>query len=312
MTAFEGVLVVDKPAGPTSHDIVEEVRSLTGGARVGHAGTLDPFATGVLPLCIGRATRLSRFLTTSRKGYSGVIRLGVTTDTHDPEGRVIATAPVADIDGERVRRAAREFLGPLVQKTPAYSARKLGGTPLHRLARRGVEVPPRSVPVTVHRLEILGMEGTAVRFEAETSAGTYIRSLAHDLGAALGCGAHLETLRRIASGGFRIEEARSLEEIRRAAREGTLGEIVRPLKSLDLGMPTITVTAEGRNAMRTGRPIPLREMADHPAGLAVSGAGPSPRHIRVADAEGNLLGVAVPGTDPGGSQVLHPEVVLVV
>ncbi|HEY3174638.1 MAG TPA: tRNA pseudouridine(55) synthase TruB [Candidatus Polarisedimenticolia bacterium] len=308
MTPFEGVLVVDKPAGPTSHDVVEEVRQFTGRLRVGHTGTLDPFATGVLPLCVGRATRLSRFLTAARKLYAGAIRLGVTTDTYDSGGRVMATRGVEGLSATQVREAAARFAGAQMQAPPPFSARKINGQPMHRLARRGIEVPLTPVPVTIFRLDILECAGGVVRFEVETSPGTYVRSLAHDLGEVLGCGAHLEQLRRLASGSFTAEVAHPLSEVRASGSRGALDEIGIGLNDLDLGLPAVTTTPDGAAAMRHGRTLTVLDIV--PGQAAAADAGPFPGAVRVEDERGNLLGVAIRTTTPEGELTFRPAVVL--
>jgi tRNA pseudouridine55 synthase len=301
----DGLLVVDKPAGPTSHDVVDEVRRLARIRRVGHTGTLDPFATGVLPLCLGRATRLSRFLTSSRKVYEATMCLGISTDTYDATGRVVRHAGVQEAEPARVREAARRFTGEIPQVPPPFSARKLAGRRLHERARAGemVLLPPS--PVTIHRLEIVEVSGQIVRFVAETSAGTYIRSLAHDLGEALGCGAHLTALRRTASGSITLEQAHTLEEIRNALPDKDIADLVTPMEAIDLGLPTVVVTLEGTAAMASGRPLTSDLLATVPSGWTAH-AG----HIRVADVAGRLLGVALPGVDPVHGACLRPDVVL--
>jgi len=303
MRAPEGVLVVDKPAGPTSHDIVEAARRYTAGLRVGHTGTLDPFATGVLALCIGRATRLSRFLTASRKTYDGVIQLGTVTDTYDLLGRTMAELPVPALAIDEVRQAASRLTGTMMQTPPPYSARKVRGRPMHRWAREGRVVEARPTPVTVHRFDIVEMTGSRARFEMETTSGTYVRSLAHDLGAALGCGACLAQLRRVANGSIRIADAHTMEEVERRGHDGTLREIVIPLERIDLGLPSVTTTSEGLAAMKRGRPLGSRDYAS----ASPSTDGP----VRVEDLEGNLLGIAVPAHDARGDAVLRPHIVLV-
>ena len=304
MSSLEGVLVADKPAGPTSHDIVADLRRFTGSLRVGHTGTLDPFATGVLPLCIGRATRLSRFLSSGRKLYSGLIHLGVTTDTYDPDGREVSRRPCDAVTAEAVRWAAALLEGPIMQTPPTYSARKVGGRPLHRLARQGVVAIRRPSPIVVYRFSILSVAIPQVRFEAETSTGTYVRSLAHDLGETLGCGAHLAELRRLASGSLTIEGAHSREEIRSRAGEGRLSEIILPLRHLDLGLPTVTLTREGATAMQRGAALRSTHLA------RPLEPGPTPGPVRVLDETGDLLGVAVPAAETRDDEVLRPHVVL--
>jgi len=308
VTAPEGLLVVDKPAGPTSHDIVSEVRRFARGARVGHTGTLDPFATGVLALCIGRATRLARFLSATRKRYDGCMKLGVSTDTYDREGRIVSERGYDGIDDLAVRRAAAGFTGRLMQTPPAYSARKHKGRPLHRLAREGVAVPLTPTPVEIYRLEILSVDGPLVRFEVETSPGTYVRSLAHDLGETLGCGAHLVELRRVASGSLDLAHARSLEEVLAHGRSGTLADIVIGLSEIDLGLPSVIANQEGRKAMLAGRPLSAGDLSGAPIPRATGDDGPPA--VRVQDEAGELLGVAIAAIGTRGEPTLRPDVVL--
>lgn len=304
MTPMEGLLLVDKPSGPTSHDIVAMVRRYTSGQRVGHTGTLDPFATGLLPLCIGRATRLSRFLTMGRKRYTGRMRLGVSTDTYDGEGEVTAIREIPDLDADRLRRIASRFTGRFMQTPPSYSARKILGRPMHRLARQGKQVALTPTEVTISRLEISMVTPEVLRFEAETSPGTYIRSLAHDLGDALGCGAHLVELRRLASGNLRVEMAHGMREIRDRWESGTLAEIVTPLAKIDLGLPSVTATDRGAQALRTGRALSTRELVE-PQKVEVS------MPVRIIDEAGNLLAVALADAGPATDVTLRPHVVLV-
>jgi len=303
MTPRDGVLVVDKPPGPTSHDVVDIVRGHAGGMRAGHTGTLDPFASGVLPVCIGRATRLSRFLTSTRKAYSGIIRLGVATDTYDREGRTTFEAPVDHLDVSHVASAAAAFVGVFMQAPPVYSARKSRGKPAHRLVRSGRPVTLKPAKVTVYRFDIERVAFPAVEFSLECAAGTYVRSIAHDLGRALGCGAHLTELRRLAAGRFRIHEAHTLDRIEEKGRGGALDEIVIPMDRMDLGLPTVTVTPSGQAAMCHGRPISRLELAaPAPAGAA----GP----VRVESESGRLIGIAVPAMSPTENEAFRPDVVL--
>ncbi len=309
MTAVDGVLVVDKPAGPTSHDIVLEVRRLLPRrTRVGHTGTLDPAATGVLPLCLGSATRLSRFLTATRKLYSGIIHLGVSTDTYDADGQITARRDAGGIDPAAIRSAAASLAQSVTQVPPVFSARKVSGEPMHRLARRGVSLSPDPATVTIHRLVILSVDMPEVAFEAETSPGTYIRSLAHDLGEALGCGAHLASLRRTASGRFTMQQAHTMDEIFAGARHRRLIELIVPAARLDLGMPTVVAGPTGVRAMRHGRGLGFADLTT-PASEVI-GLGAASR-VRILDDSGQLLGVAVL-SGPGGADVLRPEVVLAV
>jgi len=202
----EGLLLVDKPGGVTSHDVVDAVRRAAGTRKVGHAGTLDPMATGLLLVGVGRATRLLRFLGDLVKTYEGVARLGVETDTLDAEGSIVRTAPV-EATREDVERAVRSLVGRRMQRPPAYSAVKVGGRKLYEAARRGEELQAPSRPIHVEAFEVLGFESPEVSFTVTCSAGTYVRVLVADVGSALGCGAHLIRLRRTAIGPFRVEDA---------------------------------------------------------------------------------------------------------
>ncbi|MGH2537660.1 MAG: tRNA pseudouridine(55) synthase TruB, partial [Candidatus Promineifilaceae bacterium] len=205
-TADAGLLVLDKPAGPTSHDVIQQLRRLTGVRRIGHAGTLDPLASGVLLVCLGRAARLLEYLVGLDKTYWAALRLGQTTDTYDAEGQLTAERPV-DLGRAEIEAALAAFRGPIAQRPPMYSALKLGGRPLYQLARQGLEVerPPRQV--MIHSLDLLDWRPPRLELRLACSSGAYIRSLAHDLGQALGPGAHLAALRREAVGDFGLDEA---------------------------------------------------------------------------------------------------------
>src|SRR4029077_1988507 len=252
MTPVEGVLLVDKPEGPTSHDVVAVVRRCLREKRVGHAGTLDPLATGLLVLMIGRATRLATLLSGVDKSYRGIVRLGYGTDTYDRDGVPDGPARPVEVHRGTLEREIDRFRGTHLQVPPAFSAKKVHGTPMHRLARRQRPVSPVATPVTCRRLDLLGFSGTDIEIEADVSAGTYLRSFAHDLGEVLGCGAHLHALRRIAAGPFRIEDAIPLAEVQAAGP--SLRERVLPLESVPLGMPTLKLSAAGVHAVRHGRP----------------------------------------------------------
>ncbi len=298
----DGLLIVDKPGGPTSHDIVAAVRHHAAGLRVGHTGTLDPFATGVLPLCLGKATRLSRFLTSSRKIYAGSMRLGVATDTYDPEGRAIFQGDFAGLSEAAIRVVAAEFLGTSLQTPPPYSARKMAGLPSYRLAREGKVVTLPPTEVTVHWFELTQVRLPHVDFEIETSPGTYVRSIAHDLGLRLGCGGHLASLRRLAVGPYHAQDAHTLAAIARSAREGALDSLIIPLREVDIGMPSVTVTPDGETAMGHGRDLAAGDLT----GLPPEGT----RAVRVQNQAGELLGVAVPAEAPRSAGILRPSVVL--
>src|SRR5579884_72972 len=211
---MNAILVIDKHGGMTSHDVVKEVRKLTGERSVGHLGTLDPMATGVLPLVLGKYTRLAQFYGSSDKEYEGTIRLGFSTDTYDSEGVATSAKVEPRVAIEEIRTAAAKFVGRIQQMPPAYSAKKIAGVPAYKLARKDKPVELKAVEVKVKEFALNALDACTVSFTARVSSGTYIRSLAHDLGQILGCGAHLASLRRTRSGEFKDEQAISLESIR--------------------------------------------------------------------------------------------------
>jgi tRNA pseudouridine55 synthase len=246
---MDGILIVDKPGGITSHDVVQRVRKLLKTRRVGHLGTLDPMATGVLPLCIGKATRIGRFFPSSPKEYTGEIRFGFATTTYDREGEPTGPELPFEVDRRTVENAMQGLTGTYDQKPPIVSAKKMGGIPSYKLARRGLSLEPVPVPVEVTRFELLRFAPPLVEFRVVCSAGTYVRSLAHELGQRLGCGAHLESLRRLRSGNFTVDRAVPMSAI-------TSDRIVR-LESLLTELPRIDIEDEGEEIrVRHGNPIP--------------------------------------------------------
>jgi tRNA pseudouridine55 synthase len=301
---LDGVVVVDKPAGPTSHDVVERVRQLLKVRRAGHTGTLDPFATGVLPICLGKATRLARFLADSDKAYRATVRLGFATTTDDLTGDPLGAATAVRADLRQVRRACAGLTGELRQVPPAYSAKRVDGQRLYELARRGVAVERAAVPVTVLALEVVEVEGDRVELDVRCSAGTYVRALARDLGEALGTGAHLAALRRTEAAGFGLARAASWD-----ALASGIGDHLVPLADVLPRFPAVRVSADGALAVRHGRDLDRRLVLD---GFPDT---PPPR-LRILDAEGRLLALAVPrgfSTPQPGlpvPAVLHPDVVL--
>jgi len=298
------VLVVDKPAGPTSHDVVDRVRRALGIRKAGHTGTLDPFATGVLPVCIGKATRLARFLTGTDKTYRATVRLGFATTTDDLTGDPIGPARSSDVPAEALERACRALTGPLMQAAPAFSAKWVQGRRAYDLARGGIESPRPVSSITVHALTVLGHEDDRVEIEVRCSAGTYVRALARDLGEALGTGGHLVALRRTVSGPFTMADAVAWDEIAPGAR-------MTPLPHLLGDLPAVTVAAAGLEALRHGQVLDRRLVA---AGFP---AGAPPARMRVLDEAGRLVALAVPrGFEPPApgltiEPVLHPDIVLV-
>jgi tRNA pseudouridine55 synthase len=239
---------VAKPAGPTSHDIVDIVRRALGEQRVGHLGTLDPFAKGLLVLVVGRATRLAPFAADWPKTYEGVIRLGVTTDTDDLTGAVVATAPWTGITPAQLAEVIGSFRGGYAQRPPAYSAVKIAGERAYARARRGEVVEPEPRPVEIRELEIVEAAVPDLQFRATVSAGTYLRSLARDIGAKLGCGAHLTALRRLTVGPLRLEDAVAPAAVTQAALQDAAVLVAH--------LPRRQVDKKERDAVVHGRPIP--------------------------------------------------------
>lgn len=248
---MDGVIVVDKAQGWTSHDVVNKMRRIAGTKKVGHLGTLDPAATGVLPLVIGKATRLAQFYTRNNKTYKGVIRFGISTDTYDGEGTV--TSSTAEFSLEGLPEFLNRFVGRFAQVPPAVSAKKIGGRPAYELARKQLAVELKPVEVEVYSLEILRIEPPDVAIRVHCSAGTYIRSIAHDLGQAMGCGAHLKALRRTASGDFKIADARTLEQLAALSEAGRLGEALIPASRMLPQFPSETVDQVTEGQIRNGR-----------------------------------------------------------
>jgi tRNA pseudouridine55 synthase len=249
-----GFLVVDKPTGWTSHDVVDAARRWLSARRVGHLGTLDPLATGVLPLAVRSATRLVHFVQDHDKAYTGSLRLGVETDTLDASGKIVRCSDRALPDEAAVRDALRHFLGEVEQIPPMFSAVKQGGIPLHRLAREGQQVERAPKTVRIHRLELLKYAPPVVELSVECSGGTYVRVLAADLGARLGCGAHLIGLRRTRSGPFDLSQALTLEQLEAEAESGQLERRLIPPLGV-LGLPALRVSQPEIEALRRGSEI---------------------------------------------------------
>jgi len=251
---ISGILNIDKPAGMTSHDVVDRVRQMSGQRRVGHAGTLDPSATGVLVVCLGQATRVAEYLMASDKVYRAEIRLGVSTDTHDAEGEVTATSEVC-VGEEEVREALASFVGSIQQVPPMYSALKREGTPLYELARRGITVEREPRSVEIHNIELLDWSPPLLTIWVRCSSGTYIRALARDLGQKLGCGAHLQSLTRLASGHFSLEKATSLDELAETFAQGNWQELLHPLDEALLDFEPMIVDAQTEERIRHGQRV---------------------------------------------------------
>jgi tRNA pseudouridine55 synthase len=258
-----GVLLIDKQPGGTSHDVVQAARRLLAEKKIGHCGTLDPGATGLLVLTVGQATRLTRFLIRAPKVYEGALRFGVTTDTYDAEGTVVAEQPTAGLSEAAVRAAMAGFVGTYEQKAPPYSAKKVKGVRYYELARRGEEVPDQSKPVTVFEFSPLGeLAADRIRFRLACSSGTYARSLVHDLGAGLGCGAHLESLRRLSVGPFRVEDALSLDALASRLESGEdPGGAWYPFDAIPLPFHQVTADPQQEQRISHGQTVLVRELA---------------------------------------------------
>jgi tRNA pseudouridine55 synthase len=280
--ALSGVLVIDKPAGPTSFGVVKRLKWASKIKKIGHTGTLDPMATGVLCLCFNQATKLTQFLQGGEKEYSGRILLGMSTDTDDITGRPISKDSRTIIDETEVVQAAREFCGDIRQVPPDYSAVKIGGKPAYKLARSGQKPPTKSRMVTIHDFKIVSVDGPLVSFFARVSKGTYIRSLAADLGRRLGVGACLESLRRLASEPFRLEHSHTLEEAEEAALHGHLEDILTPLEHALSFLPEVHVRDEQARMVSNGRSLPVSDLNDFI---------PQPGPIRVRSGDVGLLAV---------------------
>ncbi|MCL4396581.1 MAG: tRNA pseudouridine(55) synthase TruB [Chloroflexi bacterium] len=285
MSRFDGILNVNKPPGMTSHDVVNLVRRLAGQKRVGHAGTLDPSAEGVLLICVGKGTKVVEYLTNDRKAYRAEITLGESTDTYDAEGSVTKRASTEGITLASIERALGMFRGPITQVPPAYSAIKLAGKPLYKLARAGVEVSPQPRPVTIYALDLLDWQPPVLTIYVKCSKGTYIRSIANDLGAVLECGAHLSHLLRLASGRFTLASASTTEELVHAFAKDEASELIFALDEALLDYGALIVGRTRESAVRNGVPWA--------AGPATSSQVVGDRRpVRVYSVEGEIVAMA--------------------
>lgn len=250
-----GILNLDKPQGLTSHDVVARMRQASKVKRVGHAGTLDPLATGVLLVLLGAATRVSEFLLASPKVYRAQVHLGRATDTDDAQGRVIFEGDISGLDRKRIEAFSSQFRGRIRQRPPIYSALKKEGQPLYKLARRGVEIETAPREVEIYRLQLLDWQPPILELEVECSSGTYIRALARDLGEELGCGAHLAGLVRTRVGRFPLEEAASLSEIEEAFAQGTWSNLVHPLDEALLDFAPLILDVQSETRISLGQAV---------------------------------------------------------
>jgi tRNA pseudouridine55 synthase len=292
----DGIIVVDKPRDWTSHDVVNKMRRFAGTRKVGHLGTLDPAATGVLPLVIGRATRLAQFYTRNDKTYEGVVHFGYSTNSYDGDGERTSDEVAVTLEREALEAVLNRFRGPFEQVPPPVSAKKIGGRPAYELARKHQPVELAPVPVEVYALDILRIEGCEAEVRVHCSAGTYLRSIAHEAGQALGCGAFLKSLRRTASGDFKIEQARTLEVLAALAAEGRVEEALVPAAQLLPEFPSEMVDAITAGQIRNGRDFRVSPF------LPRTGA----RYVKAVSSHGDLIAIG----EARLPHLYHPVLVL--
>ncbi|MGQ0811981.1 MAG: tRNA pseudouridine(55) synthase TruB [Nitrospiraceae bacterium] len=314
----DGILNVNKAKDWTSHDVVAKIRTMLRGAKIGHAGTLDPAATGVLPVLVGKGTRVAEYLLDWEKEYLAVLRLGETTDTQDATGTVLVTRPVDALTDSHILEAVARFQGPLRQLPPMYSAVKVGGVPLYKAARAGRTVARRLRDVTVHQIEVLRIEGLLISLRVVCSKGTYIRTLCADIGEALGVGGHLWSLERRRVGPLTLEEALSMQQIGSRSMLGRLGDDFLSLDCALDSIPALIVDRLTADRVIHGVPLPLRMTVGWQGKRPESRVSTS-RPVRIKSETGNLLAIGVlPGgiedqAGPSGSQetIVKIEKVLV-
>lgn len=259
---IHGIINVYKEKGFTSHDVVAKLRGIVGQKKIGHTGTLDPDATGVLPVCLGKATKLCDLLTDKNKTYEAVLLLGKTTDTQDITGEVLEEKSTEALTEEKVREAIEGFIGDYEQIPPMYSALKVNGKKLYELAREGKVIERKARPVKILDIQILEIDLPKVRMEVSCSKGTYIRALCHDIGEKLGCGGCMESLIRTRVSTFRIEDAKTLDEIETLKQEGKLAELLVPIDAMFPFYPKITVKDDWKAFAKNGNPLDLKMLKE--------------------------------------------------
>lgn len=299
---IDGILVVDKPGGRTSHDVVEMVRRLVGFRQIGHLGTLDPLATGVLVLALGRATRLARFYSGRRKRYTCAVRFGFATDTYDADGEPLGADTSPALHAEAVASFAAQFVGRFEQVPPPFSAKKIHGRPAHELARKNKPVKLDPVEVDVYEFRLTGIEGSTARFTVECGAGTYIRSLAHEIGKLHGSGAHLSEIVRTAVGEFTLDQAVSIAELEQDAKAGGITRRVISLEGMLPDVPRATVLPIVERRILHGAKFTLPLAQIQPGKITVAQGAPErldsgdwkPSRLRVFNHQGRLIAIAEP------------------
>jgi tRNA pseudouridine55 synthase len=260
---MNGLLVLDKPSGITSHDVVAIVRRATGEKSIGHLGTLDPMATGVLPLLLGKYTRLAQFFGQAEKHYTGQIRFGFATDSFDSDGTPTSDAQPLSLSLEELQTLSKKFHGEIDQLPPIFSAKKINGVPAHKLARAGVEVAVKPARITIHNFELTSLEANTATFKMSVSAGGYVRSVAHELGQLAGCGAHLSSLRRTQAGAFTLELAITIDRLK-SASVAELETLLPHPRTLLPEMPSVTVDDQLAGRLRNGMQVNLPDFSQVP------------------------------------------------
>lgn len=301
---ISGVLIIDKPSGMTSHDVVARVRRLLEIRQVGHFGTLDPFATGVLPLSVGKATRFAQFYLKSRKAYEGTMRLGFSTDTYDGTGKPTSEEAAPSVEVGTLEKLFQEFTGRHLQTPPPYSAKRIGGKRAYELARQNKPVHLSPVEVEVYALELLSFDGLRANFAVECSGGTYVRSIAHDIGQRLGCGAHLDGLRRKAVAEFTLEKSVTLEALEQAVQDQTLGKCIVPLEALLPDCPELIVRGREEKSVRHGHKFELAQTERFGRG---TGHIQAISLLKIMNPDRRLIAIARHVT----GNIYHPDLVLV-
>ena len=298
----DGLFLIDKEPDCTSHDVVQQVRRILGQRKIGHCGTLDPGATGLLVLTLGRATRLTRFLIRAPKIYEGEIRFGATTDTYDRHGEVTAEASIADLETEIVTNAMEELVGTFDQAAPPFSAKKFKGEKFYEMARRGEEVPESKKEITVYEFAATGpLQEGVLPFRLECSSGTYVRSLAHDLGQSLGCGAHLAELRRTKVGPFHVDQAVTLEQLSLQAESNEApAEGWVPIDQVPLPFPELATDSQQSKRLIHGQSVLFRDLE-----------GEEGDWVKLVDRRGQLIAVGTVAERIGSGKVglVQPKIV---
>lgn len=286
MSSIHGVIIVNKPPGLSSSDACQRVKRLLRLRKVGHLGTLDPLATGVLPLCINEGTKLVQFLMHGDKEYVATMQLGIATDTQDSQGKVVSRSDAIPRDRDLILQAIEQFRGQILQMPPMFSALKHNGVPLYKIARKGSEVPREQRRVTIYEIEAIAIDPPQVTLRVVCSHGTYVRTICHDIGSRLGCGAHLVSLHRVRNGAFHIREALSLDDVAACRAEDLCEKHLISSRQALNGLPEVTVTSAVEQKIRSGMQVALRDVSADGCRAMCSG-----QKIKVLSAAGDLIGV---------------------